>query len=272
MNPACQAAWCGDLNFLKATCESTGIGSVLGNLAMDERGYAPVHYAASVGQVGVLEFLCGLQGTDASGGMQCPVLSARDAFGRTPLLTAVEAGQPEAVAALLQLGALVDDVDLDRRSPLFVAVQAGHLDVARFLCAAGANVHLASLDGETPLHVAAAEGDLGIMRLLLEFGAFPNVLDNAGESPLHAAARASSAACIEALVKAGADPLQQSADGDTPMFLASNAGARDCCRFLATAVPSSSSSNAFFPSHFPASGKLLDPYAGNLAPSSEMAS
>jgi len=65
------------------------------------------------------------------------------------LIAAASAGHSDAVAVLLEAGALVNYVFWDNteaRTPLAVAVAAGHFEVANQLIAAGADPHLGSCD------------------------------------------------------------------------------------------------------------------------------
>jgi ankyrin repeat protein len=73
--------------------------------------------------------------------------------GLTALLLAVREGQVDAVRALLDGGANINQVDAaDKTSPLLMASINGHYDLARFLLDRGADPNLASDAGATPLY------------------------------------------------------------------------------------------------------------------------
>lgn len=67
---------------------------------------------------------------------------------------------------------------------LMTAVKAGDSEAVCALICAGANVHAALPDGTSALHMAVRTGNAAIIRSLLEAGADPNAPDDRGLSPL----------------------------------------------------------------------------------------
>jgi ankyrin repeat protein len=163
--------------------------------------------------------------------------------GLTPLLLAARQGQLDAVKALLDAGADVNQVSAgDKTSPILIATINGRFDVAKFLLDQGANPNLAADNGATPLYAAlnvqwapkalypqprAYEQQqityLDLMKALLDKGANPNArltkkvwysgynfdlsgVDESGATPFWRAAYASDVDAMKLLVARGADP------------------------------------------------------------------
>ena len=163
--------------------------------------------------------------------------------GMTALLHAVREGQIEAVAALLDGGADIDQVSGDGSTPLVLAMLNGHFDLAMRLIERGANPHLAThTDGVSPLFaVLQTQWSLKftyqpqpraqdlqqteymeVLNALLDAGADPNVrlnthlwhwswegkigLNIKGATPFWRAAFAQDVDAMTALAEHGADP------------------------------------------------------------------
>jgi ankyrin repeat protein len=154
--------------------------------------------------------------------------TSRDAFGRTALHIAAEAGETHRVQQLLAAGADVDAQvrsDENRNSdwgntPLHLAALNGHEEVVRLLVSRRANVNAASDRGATPLHLAVEHPQ--VMRQLLAAGANVNARDAQGRTPLHWAAMGGAYDAVALLSDGGggADLNARDRDGRTPMYLA----------------------------------------------------
>src|SRR5437870_2371963 len=81
-----------------------------------------------------------------------------DAYGRTPLMWAVQGANKDLVAKLILRGADVNRRDLDGRTPLMWAAMARRRDAVLLLLDRGANVAITDQDGTTALMVAAQTG------------------------------------------------------------------------------------------------------------------
>jgi cytochrome c len=121
--------------------------------------------------------------------------------GAAPIHDATNKGDVAAIAAVLDAGADVNEVDIV--TALYVASNDGNVKVASLLIDRGADVNLPARWG-TPLYVAALRGHAEVVKLLLDHGANP---DQPSKSllPLHAAAQTGCLTCVSLLVEAGAD-------------------------------------------------------------------
>jgi uncharacterized protein len=163
--------------------------------------------------------------------------------GLAPMHLAARQGQLEAVKALMEAGADVNQRGAgDPVTPLLIATMNGHFDLAKYLVDHGADPNLAQANGATPLYAAlncqwsdkalypqprAYEQQqtsyLDLMKALLEKGANPNLrltrkvwysqydfdqsgVDESGATPFFRAAYAADVDGMKLLVAYGADP------------------------------------------------------------------
>lgn len=164
--------------------------------------------------------------------------------GLTALLLAVREGSFEAVEALLDGGADVNQVrEGDQTSPMLLAAINGHYDLVKYLLDRGGDPNVASTDGATPLYAVINKewaprsrhpqptyhrqqkfGYLEVMEALLEGGADPNArlttgrlwytspgqdnlgVDFRGATPFFRAAHGTDVPAMRLLVAYGADP------------------------------------------------------------------
>ncbi|HTI63164.1 MAG TPA: ankyrin repeat domain-containing protein [Gemmatimonadaceae bacterium] len=90
-----------------------------------------------------------------NGGVQGYLASVSGVGGLSPLHHAVRQGNLDAVIALLDGGADINDTSLvDHTTPLVMALINGQFDVAMRLIERGANPNIATADGMTPLYAA----------------------------------------------------------------------------------------------------------------------
>jgi hypothetical protein len=104
----------------------------------------------------------------------------------TPLITAVERGDAQMVALLLEEGAQPDAACgcNTGESALWTAVVVGRSELVRLLLEAGADPNARAAAGNTPLHVAAMRGSGEIAEQLVGHGADPDAVDHGGRTPV----------------------------------------------------------------------------------------
>ena len=189
----------------------------------------------------------------ATGVFTAAIGAAAAAAARGPAWTAlhfaVQLGQIDAVHALLEAGANVNDTLPDGTSPLVLATQNGHWELGAFLIDRGADVN-ADKQGWTALHQISrirrtnigflpppvGKGNissLDLVKKLLASGAdvnakmtrdfrdgYRNRLNRVGATAFLLAAKNDDTELMKVLLAAGADPLTPNADKTTPLMVA----------------------------------------------------
>lgn len=157
---------------------------------------------------------------------QPALVDARDAQGRSALLTAVYHRQKEVANLIVARGATLD---------LFEAAAAGEVERAERLVAASPDsVNGFNADGWTPLHLAAFFGRGKVAELLLAHGADQTARSrNAnGNTPLHAALAGNQSFTAGLLIGGGADVNAADANGWRPLHIATAGNNLDAMRTL----------------------------------------
>jgi ankyrin repeat protein len=179
--------------------------------------------------------------------------------GMTALLYAAREGHMDAVRALVEAGADVNQVSGDKLSPMVTAIMNGHLDLAKYLLDHRADPNLASLSGLNALYATidvqwvpktwfpqpSVEQEkvtyLDLMKALLDHGAHVNAqigeklwfrsftndytwVDTAGSTPFWRAAQSSDLPAMKLLVEHGADAKLANKAGETPLMAAAGIG------------------------------------------------
>jgi ankyrin repeat protein len=172
---------------------------------------------------------------------------------------AAREGNFDAIRALVEGGANLNEVSADKSSALLLATINGKFDIAKYLIEHGADVKLASMDGATPLfgvvNVQWARKTfhpqpttkfektpyLELMKLMLESGADPNArltkdlwyieyafnLESTNAAGITAFWKCAAVGDIDGmrlLFAYGADPKLSNIEGVTPLLTAAGAG------------------------------------------------
>lgn len=136
--------------------------------------YTPLHLAAQAGHCDVIRVLLAAKAN----------INAQAAVLETPLCSAIEHDQSQAVELLLANGAQAKD------SSLHDAAHLGSINVARFLIQkysediGNVNKKILHMRNRTPLHLAAEMGHAAFVELLLMHHADPNATDSKNNTPL----------------------------------------------------------------------------------------
>lgn len=157
---------------------------------------------------------------------------ARDSWGRTPLIVALQQGRGPIVELLVARGANIALADAWGRTPLLVATQLRNTAAIRLLLARGADVNAANKNDITPLIAAAQTGNLEAAQLLLAAGAALDRRDNLGWTALMWAANRNDATMIRLLLDRGARAGITGLDGATALELARQRGADNAVLML----------------------------------------
>ncbi|MBN3317984.1 IKBD inhibitor, partial [Atractosteus spatula] len=129
-------------------------------------------------------------------------LDSKEHKGKTALLVAVTANQPEIVHDLLQLGADVNACDVKGQTALHLAATYGFPQVMQAILSMGLNVDLEArnFEGLTPLHCAAISHGSTVKALCATPGLPDATLQNQAEDKL---------ICVQLLLGCGASLLSQ---------------------------------------------------------------
>lgn len=180
--------------------------------------------------------------------------------GLTALLLAARDGQLDAVRALVEVGADVNQQSAgDKTNPITMAIINGHFEVAKFLLDHGADPNIANQDGLTPLYATVDAqwaplgggplpvtghdkvGYLELMQALLDHGADPDLrlrkklwfrpafhdqmwVGTPGSTAFWRAAQATDLPAMRLLIAHHADPFIPSDEGDTALMMAAGVG------------------------------------------------
>jgi|GEM_PF-7072080 len=90
-----------------------------------------------------------------------------DRWGVTPLLAAATEGHADVTRLLLESGADLTACDVSGWTALICAAHHAHVEIVRMLLEAGASADIESVDGLSPIRLAAVQGDPDIIRLLV---------------------------------------------------------------------------------------------------------
>jgi ankyrin repeat protein len=203
------------------------------------------------------------KGADVAAATKVRTSSASEPMGGlTALHYAVRQGNVEAVDALLDRGADINQVSADGTTPLMLATINGQFDLAMHLLERGADATVATAAGGTPLYrvidlqwapkspypqpPAARQQKtsyLALMKALLDRGADPKArlgkalwytryavgaegIDPTGATPFWRAAEAGDVDAMRLLVAHGADPAIKTSEGVSPLMVLAGAGDR----------------------------------------------
>ena len=155
---------------------------------------------------------------------------------RTPLMSASEFDELDAVKFLVEHGARVDLQDRRGETCLHHAASQGSVashELLRYLLDRGADINALTNDKDTPLILAAKNVEY-VAFGFLEHGANVFLKNNHGETALHTACQSANASCclLSCLIEKGVNINSCTSDNCTPLMLASKTGDAKKVTFL----------------------------------------
>ncbi|XP_073971766.1 uncharacterized protein isoform X3 [Rhodnius prolixus] len=147
------------------------------NYRMNESGWTPLMYAASIGAKDAVDLLLN-NGADPNYHYE----------HRTPLMCLCESTSFDGdqlgncFNALIEAGADINAKDINSLTPLMMAVRRGHFQLMSCLLSCGANIEAVSHNGWTALFYAVNSGNLEAVKLLKHYGSNLLVKDNDGQT------------------------------------------------------------------------------------------
>lgn len=134
--------------------------------------------------------------------------------------SALERGDLDAAARLVQSGVDVDAHRADGKTLLILAAKESDVVLVRRLIAAGADVNATTDNGGTALMFAAIRGDIDTQKALLDAGADVNAIGGFDWTALTVASVKGHVAAVRQLLASGADPDLPDIYGWTPLMRA----------------------------------------------------
>ena len=233
------------------------------------RGTTALMWAAEQGHSEVVKLLAS-RGSDLAATSSVTILNQRRGNGdgdeeptgmpiggMTALIFATREGEIDAVKALVEGGANVNQTTADTTSALTVAILNGHYDIAVYLLEKGADPNVSSMKGWNPLYQAVKNrnletgavplvktgvltDELQLIKILLDKGADANVrmkansqsrngqggtwMNENGATPYLRAALSGDVKVMKMLLPYGADPNLPAVDGTTPLMALAGVG------------------------------------------------
>ncbi len=126
-------------------------------------------------------------------------------WAQNELAAAIQIEDQQAVKALIDQGADVNEADALGSTPLMWAARYGDAVVANWLIQAGAEVAAANAFGVSAMSEAALAGSPAVIRQLLKANADPDSANPEGETALMLVARTGNIEAAQLLIEAGAD-------------------------------------------------------------------
>jgi ankyrin repeat protein len=155
-------------------------------------------------------------------------INARDAFGQTALIFAVQA-QPRTARYLLEHGADVNVRDHFGKPALTLAIEVGQFDTVRELLTKGADVN--AVDHNFPVATLKNKTRTGLKEVQLAW----NIKTNSSGTPLMVAVQTTNREVVELLIEAGADVNARDKQGLTPLKLATQTNHVEIIKILKAA-------------------------------------
>jgi len=190
--------------------------------AVDDDGFAPIHYAVETQNTNALVLLLD-SGAD---------VDVRTRLHQTPLLLAIMADDLPTAGILLGYGADPNAWDRRGETALHKAVRRRNPEGVRFLLEKGADPAVFSFNNMAPIHIAALNGQDELVELFLERPGMVGLHNDNGGTALDHALRGRRYDTARLLIEHGADIDHATADGTTALHRMLAARKYSVARFL----------------------------------------
>ncbi|KAK7971554.1 hypothetical protein PG989_016570 [Apiospora arundinis] len=147
-------------------------------------------------------------------------LEERNAYGMTPLESAITRNNMSAAWLLIHKGANLSAKNRQGQTPLHTAVACNQLPIVNLLLDQGASHEALNDEGRSPMHTAASLNYIPEMTAFLCRGKGLHVRNKSGLTPLHTAAMLNRLPATDFLLQNGADPDLGDKSDRTPLYLA----------------------------------------------------
>ena len=160
---------------------------------------------------------------------------SRRSLSAVRLINAAATGKAERIAELIQDGGDVDEQDKHCRTPVLSAIDAGNLPGLVLLLSEGADPNAVNRKGFTPMILAARQNSPEILTALIDAGGRVDQPGPAGWSPLVFATVYSQSENVRTLINAGADVNFRTEKGETALMWALGRENHEISQLLRTA-------------------------------------
>ncbi|THD19696.1 Ankyrin repeat domain-containing protein 42 [Fasciola hepatica] len=164
---------------------------------VDSLSFTPLHWAANVGAIEILQFLL-WRNAD-------PLCVTKQ--GWTAMHIAALRGFEHCIQSLADRGVCLSTQDMHGQSPGHLAAIHGNSSCLMTLLRRGADVETVDCNGWTMLHAASFHGRLGCVQVLLRWGLRLEDVDKAGNTAAHLAALEGHLPVLQCLVSQVKTPL-----------------------------------------------------------------
>jgi len=184
-----------------------------------------IHYANLEGHKDIMLLLKGAVNTDIS--------AESDKLKQTPLMFAVNQAKMEDVKLLVEeLGADVNQADINGTVVLHTAAMTGELEMVKYLVENGADVNKKDATGQSAILSATLAKKIDIITYLVEKGVSVVEADAGGTTPFHYAAMTGDLDIVKFYVKHGATAMMETNEQNVPLDFAAMLGHAELVKWL----------------------------------------
>lgn len=188
----------------------------------DNEHTAPIHFAAGMGDIGLLELIRG----------KGVALDTRDDNGMTPLFYSIRNRKEPMSIYLINQGANVRAVTVNDWPLLLYTAIYGQTETAKLLLDKKVDVNAQTREGIAPIHSATSFGRTDFVKMLVEHGAKIDIQTTEGAMPLAWARNTNTYDIAEYLIGKGADVNHKDQSGTTALMNVAGRGSVNVAELL----------------------------------------